>query len=152
MSGHEEGGGASPSTVEAADTSTATDVSLDRFLSRETWWLDRHLTAEISALRRETSTANHTAEKAVEVAAREAAERLTAHNGLIEQMRQQSQTFASRESLEAFKSERHQVLDAFKDECDKRFGRIERFQAMLIGGLLLVSFVGIANLIKVWSG
>jgi hypothetical protein len=66
-------------------------------------------------------------------------------------MRHQAQEFASRESLDNFKAERHAVLDAFKDEADKRFGRIERFQAMLIGGMLLISFLGIANLVKVWS-
>jgi len=35
---------------------------------------------------------------------------------------------------------------------DTRFGKIERFQAMLAGGLILASFIGIANLIKVWTG
>lgn len=113
--------------------------------------LDRHLTSEIAALRRETQAANRNAERAIQVAKEEAAERLAAHNGLIELMRVQSQQFASREALDDFKRERHQALDAFKDEADKRFGRIERFQSMLIGGMLLVSFLGIANLIKVWT-
>lgn len=66
-------------------------------------------------------------------------------------MRHQAQLFASRESLENFKAERHAALDAFKDEADGRFGRIERFQAMLIGGMLLVSIIGIANLVKVFT-
>lgn len=147
-----EGGGASRSTDPAAGTSSATDVSLREHMTVLVQALDRHITAELGALRRETEQANHAAERAIGVAADEAKERLLAHNGLIEQMRQQAALFATRESLENFKAERHAVLDAFKDEADKRFGRIERFQAMLVGGMLLLSFVGIANLVKVWAG
>lgn len=150
MSDH--GGGASRSTDPALGSSSATDVSLREYVGFRIDALDRHVTAEVAALRRETKAANDNSDKAIEVAAHEAAERLAAHNGLIEQMRQQAQLFASRESLENFKAERHAALDSFKDEADKRFGRIERFQAMLIGGMLLVSFIGIANLVKVWSG
>jgi hypothetical protein len=147
-----EGGGASRSTDPAAGSSAATDVSLREFVAVRIEALDRHMTAEIAALRRETDAANQAAARAISVAADEAKERLAAHNGLIEQMRQQATLFASRESLDSFKAERQIVLEAFKDETDKRFGRVERFQAMLIGGLLLVSFVGIANLVKVWTG
>jgi len=103
--------------------------------------LDRHLTSEIAALRRETEAAHNAANDAVQVAAHEAQERLTAHNGLIEQMRQQATHYATRESFEDF-----------KDSNDKRLGRIERFQAALTGGMILVSFIGIANLVKVWTG
>ena len=147
-----EGGGASRTTDPAAGSSAPTDVSLREYISARIESLDRHVTAELAALRRETNAANAAADRAIGVAAEEAKERLAAHNGLIEQMREQAQEFASRESLENFKAERHAALDAFKDEADKRFGRIERFQAMLIGGMLLISFIGIANLVKVWSG
>lgn len=152
MNDENAGGGASRTTDPASGSSAATDISLREYTSRDLAWLDRHMTAEIAALRRETQYANDNADKAISVAADEAKERLAAHNGLIEQMRQQATQFASRESLDDFKQERHQALDSFKDEADKRFGRIERFQAMLIGGMLLVSFVGVANLIKVWTG
>lgn len=135
------GGGASRSTDPAAGSSAATDVSLREFLSEQVRNLDRNLTSEINSLRRETSLANTNAEKAIEVAAHEAAERLAAHNGLIEQMRQQAQQFSSRESL-----------DDFKDVAEKRWSRIERFQASLMGAILLVSLIGIANLVKVWTG
>lgn len=147
----EEGGGASRSTDPAAGSSAATDVSLREYIGTRIDALDRHVTAELAALRRETHAANQSAERAIQVAAEEAKERLAAHNGLIEQMRHQAQLFASRESLENFKAERHAALDAFKDEADGRFGRIERFQAMLIGGMLLVSIIGIANLVKVFT-
>lgn len=146
-----EGGGASRTTDPAAGSSAPTDVSLREYVGSSIAALDRHVTSELAALRRETHAANVAAERALGVAADEAKERLAAHNGLIEQMREQAQQFASREALESFKAERHAALDSFKDEADKRFGRIERFQAMLIGGMLLLSFLGIANLVKVWS-
>jgi hypothetical protein len=136
-----QGGGASRSTDPAAGTSAATDVSLREHVSARILALDRHITSEIEALRRETHTANEAADKAIDVAADEAKERLLAHNGLIEQMRVQAAHFSTREALEDF-----------KDATDKRLGRIERFQAMLVGGMLILSFIGAANLVKVWTG
>jgi conjugal transfer/entry exclusion protein len=136
-----EGGGASRSTDPAAGSSAATDVSLREFVAQNINALDRHMVSELAALRRESETANLNAQRAIEVAALEAKERLIAHNGLIEQMREQATAFASRESV-----------DDFKDVSDKRFGRVERFQASLMGGLFLLSLIGIANLVKVWTG
>lgn len=137
----EPGGGASRSTDPAAGTSSATDVSLREYLGERVTALDRHMTQEINSLRRESELANTNAEKAIKVAADEAKERLVAHNGLIEQMRAQATQFATREAVEDF-----------KDTNDKRLSRIERFQAMLTGGMILISFIGIANLVKVWTG
>ena len=148
----DEGGGASRSTDPAAGSSAATDVSLREFVAIRIDALDRHVTSELAALRRETHAANAAAERATAVAADEAKERLVAHNGLIEQMRQQAQMFASRESLDSFKAERQSALDAFKNESDRRLGRVERFQAMLTGGMLLAVFIGSAALIKVFAG
>lgn len=146
----DQGGGASRSTDPAAGSSAATDVSLREYLGSRVEALDRHVTSELAALRRETHAANTAADRAISVAAEEAKERLAAHNGLIEQMRAQAELFASRESLENFKTERQLALDAFKENADARFGRLERFQAMIVGGLLLVSFIGVANLVKLW--
>ena len=140
MSEH-EGGGASRSTGHASGSSAATDVSLREFVNEKINALDRHIIAEIAALRRESETANANAQRAIEVAAQEAKERLIAHNGLIEQMRRQAEHFAPRESMEDH-----------KEVSDKRFGRIERFQASLMGGLFLLSLIGIANIVKVWTG
>jgi hypothetical protein len=142
MSGDQDvGGGASRSTDPAAGSSAATDVSLREFVAVRIEALDRHMTAELASLRRESHVANDNAQRAIEVAAHEAQERLAAHNGLIEQMRQQAALFATRESV-----------DAHDDAAEKRFGRLERFQASLMGGLFLVSLIGIANLVKVWAG
>lgn len=137
----ETGGGASRSTDPAAGSSAATDVSLREYIGSQIANLDRHTASGLESLRRETTLANTNAEKAIQVAAHEAAERLAAHNGLIEQMRQQAAQFASRESI-----------DDFKDTIDKRLSRIERFQAMLAGGLILAGSIGVANLVKIWSG
>ncbi len=137
---NDPGGGASRSTDPAFGSSSATDVSLREYLGEKIAALDRHLTGSLDALRRETVLANENAEKAIVVAADESKERLKAHNGLIEQMQQQAAHFATRESL-----------DDFKEANDKRIARLERFQAMLVGGMLLVSLVGVANLIKVWT-
>jgi hypothetical protein len=126
-----------PRIGEQVGKSAAPDVSV---VTERIAALDRHLTAEIQALRRESQNASQTAEKAVAVAAHEATERLTAHNGLIEQMRQQAAQFSTRESLEDF-----------KEANNLRLSKIERFQAMLVGGILLLSAIGVANLVKVWS-
>jgi len=146
------GGGASRSTDPAGGTSSATDVSLREYVASEIRALDRHLTSEIGALRRETQVANATSAHAVEVAAHEAAERLLAHNGLIEQMRQQAETQATLVAAQASNFATRESLDDFKETNDRRLARLERFQAMLAGGLVLASFIGIANLVKVWAG
>lgn len=116
-------------------------MSADPGGGSDLWWLDRHTTAEIAALRRETATAHRNSERAIELAAQEAKERLAAHNGLIEQMRQQASQFATRESA-----------DDFKEANDKRLARVERFQSMLAGGLALASVIGVATLVKVFTG
>ena len=150
MSG--DGGGASRTTDPASGTSSATDVSLREFFGMRLDALDRHMTHELDALRREASVANQTAEKAIEVAAQEAKDRLQAHNGLIEQNRQREElnrqaqekaagTFATRESV-----------DGLEKHLAEKIGRVEKFQFMLTGGILLLSFIGIANLVKVWTG
>ncbi len=126
-------GGASQSTEPAAGSSSATDVSLREY--------DRHFTAEIASLRRETHAATTNAERAVGVAADEASERLKAHNGLIEQMRAQAEHFASRDAL-----------DDAKEASNRRLEKVERFQAALVGGMIIVSAIGVANLVKVFTG
>jgi hypothetical protein len=90
--------------------------------------LDRHLTAEIGALRRETSAAQETAARAVAVAAKEAEDRLKAHNGLIEQMREQARAFATKDAVE----------------------QVQNWQARLTGGLIVIAVIGIVNLAKLW--
>lgn len=138
---NDEGGGASRSTDPASGTSSATDVSLREYVATRLDSLDRILTAELDALRRETRAANVNSERAIEVAAHEAAERLAAHNGLIDQMRQQASHYATRESV-----------DDRREAIDGRLSRLEGFQAKMVGGLAVVGAIGIANLVKIWTG
>lgn len=104
-----------------------TEVSND-VLASQIAALDRHVMAEIVALRRETLMASETAEKAVAVANVEAKERLDQHNNVIGQMRELSATFATRDALE----------------------RVEAWQGRLTGGILVIAFIGIVNLAKLW--
>jgi DNA-binding protein H-NS len=147
MNPEHEGGAASHSTDPTPRAtprgSPATDV-----LAETVRALDRHLTHEIAALRRETTQANRNAERAIEVAAAEAKERLAAHNGLIQKMEDQAEHFATRGTLDDFKA----AFNERKDVTDGRFNRIEKFQYMLTGAILLLSFIGFANLVKVWAG
>jgi len=81
-----------------------------------------------------------TAEKAVLVADGESKDRLASHNGLIRQMRDREAEFASQRGL-----------DDFKESVDRRIGAVEKFQAKITGGLILVGAIGVANLVKVWA-
>ena len=148
----QEGGGASRSTDPAAGTSSATDVSLREYVSALVQALDRHLTSELQALRRETQTANEKSDKATELAKHEASDRLAAHNGLIDQMQKLQGTFATREAVAALEKHLTEKIDTGDENADLRFGKIERFQATLVGGLMIVGFIGVANLVKVWTG
>ena len=90
--------------------------------------LDRLIETELRALRREMAFTNASAEKAVEIAARESRERLEAHNGLIEQMRAQAAHYATRE-----------VIEINHETALRRFERIEKWQAQMTGALVLIS-------------
>ena len=148
----EEGGGASRSTDPATGSSAATDVSLREYSARETWWLDRHLTAEIAALRRETTAATDSAKEAIQVAKDEATERLKSHNGLIEKMEDQASHFATSQALDDFKVAITQTLNDYKEAANDRLTRIEKFQYTLAGIGLILIFIGVSNLVKVWTG
>ena len=152
MSDEEVGGGASRTTDPAGGTSSATDVSLREYVNAQLNALDRHTTAELHALRRENEAANKAAERAIEVAAHEANERLQAHNGLIAQMQALSNTFATRETVESATKSQRDAADAYRETAERRFGRLERFQAMIVAGLVVVSTIGVANLVKIWTG
>jgi len=90
--------------------------------------LDRLIQTEFVALRREMEFTNASAEKAVALASQESKARLEAHNGLIEQMRNQSAHFATRE-----------IVDLNRETYMRRFERIERWQSQMTGALLLIS-------------
>ncbi len=97
-------------------------------LSTKITALDRHMTSEIEALRRETLAAQQTAKDAVNVASIESKERLDQHNNVIGRMDTLTKTFATKEAVE----------------------HIEAWQARLTGGLVVVAVIGVVNLAKLW--
>lgn len=63
--------------------------------------------------------------------AKEAAEAaLELHNGLIRQMKEQQGTYARQDEVR----------------------RLESWQGRLTGGLVVVSIIGVSNLVKLWTG
>jgi hypothetical protein len=148
----EEGGGASRTTDPASGTSSATDVSLREYINVRIDALDRHLTYELASLRREAESAHANSERAISVAAQEAKERLTAHNGLIDQMQEKDAAYATRDSLEALRDKMETSIDDARLNLGYRLGRLENWQAKMVGGIGVVAAIGIANLVKVWTG
>jgi hypothetical protein len=71
-------------------------------------------------------------------AARELAQ---AHNDLIRKQEVLVGTFATKDAIE----------DRLGHVGD-RFSRLEDWQARLTGGLIVVSVIGVANLVKLWAG
>jgi hypothetical protein len=130
----ERGGGASRSTVSAAGTSTATDVALDRHLTekiqRETYWIDRLYTAENAHLREVNRLQREADQLAIAKALEAAKELAEKHNDLIRTGEKKDETYATRADM----------------------NRLEQWQSRLTGAILLVSLIGVTNLVKVWSG
>jgi hypothetical protein len=92
--------------------------------------LDRHFTSEFSALK-ELLRSQRTADAlAVKTALDSAHELAAKHNDLIRQMERKDATYAT------------------QTEVDK----LAAWQARLGGGLIVVGFIGIANLVKLWTG
>jgi len=92
--------------------------------------LDRHFTAEFSGLK-ELLKSQRTADAlAVKTALDSAQELAQKHNDLIRQMERKDATYATQIEVE----------------------RLASWQARLGGGLVVFAFIGIANLVKIWTG
>lgn len=129
---NDEGGGASRSTDAAFGTSSATDVSLREYLGLRIDALDRHVTGEIASLREATMTANTVARAAVEKAEQAQERRLDLLNEFRAQASDEAQKYSQR------------------DVVEPRIDRLESALNKAYGGILVVAFVGIANLVKLW--
>jgi hypothetical protein len=130
MIGHEEGGGASRSTDPASGTSAATDVSLREYSSRDLWWLDRHLSGKIEALEALMRSNRAADQEAVKTAFKASQELAAKHNDLIRQQEKKDATYATKNDV----------------------SRVESWQSRLTGGMVVVAVIGVANLVKVWTG
>lgn len=90
---------------------------------------DRRYTSELEWVRREAMLVAGMAKEATAIAADEAKERLKAHNGLLEKMGENEKKFANRESVEI----------------------IQKFMYYMMGGMILLGVIGVANLVKLWT-
>lgn len=103
--------------------------------------LDRHFTDLLDAM--ETLRASERAGdlQAVEKALTAAKEVTTMHNGLLRKMEVLVETFPTKENADA----EHKLMDG-------RISRLESNMNRLIGGLMLVSAMGLLNFVRVWFG
>jgi hypothetical protein len=110
--------------------------------------LDRHLTAEITGLHRHVSSEVHRLEEALSAEVE------------LRRARREDDLLAVRTALASQKelSEKHNDLIRQMERKDALYAtntevdRLAAWQARLGGGLLVLGFIGVANLIKVWSG
>jgi hypothetical protein len=117
-------------TEPAAGSSAATDVSIREYTARDLWWLDRHLSGEIEALRNLVTSWRESDQNAITTALTSAKELAEKHNDLIRSGERKEETYASKEEV----------------------GRLAGWQAKMSGGLIVLGFIGVANLVKVWTG
>jgi hypothetical protein len=103
-------------------------VHFDRILAER----DHRYASERQADQEAVRVAHDNAKKAIETAAEEAKERLAAHNGLIDKMEKQADTFVPREVAEA------------------RFHHLDQWQARMTGAILVLGAIGFGNLVKLW--
>ena len=124
------GGGASRSTDPAAGSSAATDVSLREYLGSRIDALDRLYKSELAALKELVDAKHAAAQQAVTLALNSQQELAEKHNDLIRHGERKDETYATKTEV----------------------GRLEGWQNKITGGLILLSLIGIANLVKVWTG
>lgn len=146
-----DGGGASRTTEAAAGTSAATDVSLHSHLLGVIQ-AERVLTnSQISGVA-EMAKALRTSDMAAVAVAFEANKALTtAHNDLLRRMELQGEQFATREAVRRQIDTVGEQIENGQSNDDKRFKRLESWQSKLTGGMIVLGFIGISNLIKIWT-
>lgn len=106
----------------------------------------------LDAAQRENKIVYDAQEKATTVAL-EAAHKLAAtHNDLLRQMEKKDALYATQKELSDFKEEREHRFDSLKELYEPRFQRMETFQVRLGTVALILAFIGIANLVKLWFG
>ncbi len=99
------------------------------------------LEQQIDALERLMESQRKADLMAVEKALSASKELAEKHNDLIRQMEQRDNTYVSEEVYR----ERHIALEA-------RLARMEVLGARMVGGMLALAAVGIANLVKIFGG
>lgn len=90
----------------------------------------RSLNIELAAAKEATEAAFRASQKAIDKAEEALTRRLEGMNEIRDQLREQAETFA-----------RVEVVATENAGRDERITRVERFQAKMLGGLLLAPFV-----------
>jgi hypothetical protein len=103
--------------------------------------LDRHFTDLLDAMRELRASERAGDLQAVEKALTAAKEVTTMHNGLLRKMEVLVETF-----LTKLQSEATQRV------TDGRLSRLEGNMNRIIGGLMLLSGLGVANFVRAWFG
>lgn len=91
--------------------------------------LDRHVSSEFASLRELLKSQREGDQLALKTALANQKELADKHNDLIRQGERKDALYATRVDVE----------------------RLERWQSRLSGGLLILAFIGIANLVKLWT-
>ena len=103
--------------------------------------LDRHVTSEFGALKELLASQREDDQKAIATALTASQELAAKHNDLIRQQEKKDATYATKDEVTALVRAQGRDID-----------RLSSWQARLGGGLLVLGFIGIANLIKLWTG
>jgi hypothetical protein len=90
--------------------------------------LDRHVKSEFDALRELLKSQREGDQLAIKTALDASQELAARHNDLIRHGEQKDATYATKDDVE----------------------RLSAWQSKLTGGLLVVMFIGVANLVKLW--
>jgi hypothetical protein len=126
----EHGGGASRSTDPAAGTSSATDVSLREYIHVQIDGLETHMNSQMQSLKELVQSWRHDDQKAIQTAHQASQALAEKHNDLIRQQERKDATYATKAEI----------------------SRIEAWQSKITGGVIILGFIGIANLTKLWFG
>lgn len=88
------------------------------------------------------------AEEGIKVAKVEAKARLDDHNGILDKMEKLVLTFPNRKEMQVLAEK----IDTKLLGSDEKISALQKWQAKLGGGILVVAFIVSANFVKVWIG
>jgi len=103
--------------------------------------LDRHVASEFANLKELLTSQRNDDKQAIATAMSASQELASKHNDLIRQQEKKDATYATKDEL----------LTLFEGR-DKELDRLSAWQNKLVGGLFVVGAVGVANLVKIWTG
>lgn len=118
----------------------APTVLLQELFEHDMAALGERLSALITSMETLRASERLGDKEAVEKALTAAKEITVVHNGLIRKMEVLVETFMSKESL-----------GLITEAIGLRVGRVESIQSKMIGGLTVLAFIGVINLVKTFT-